>query len=214
MGTSAGVRKAWIDRKIYGYARWRREQRTCPRCGAIFTPTFRVQKYCTQECYHLHRTELVKARTEKLCKKCGRMLPATTEYFNLHLRPTKKNPTAEVLQAYCRDCHREKSKQWYDQHGIDEQRNRLGIPNVTPGPGDSCAISGQPFVPNIDRRDRLVPDHDHGTGVFRGLITDRLNGALGFFERQAKIVGVPAPELLRRAAVYLEQSEPNHKEGG
>lgn len=55
-----------------------------------------------------------------------------------------------------------------------------------------CAICQRP--------DRLVIDHDHKTGLMRGLLCYRHNTALGLFEDD--------PALLRLAALYLENNKP------
>ena len=44
---------------------------------------------------------------------------------------------------------------------------------------------------------RLVPDHDHATGVFRGWLCGSCNKALGMVSDN--------PKILRRLAKYLEQ---------
>jgi hypothetical protein len=54
-----------------------------------------------------------------------------------------------------------------------------------------CSITGKPPVNN-----KLHIDHDHKTGLIRGLISWRVNHALAAFNDD--------PELLRRAADYLE----------
>ena len=54
-----------------------------------------------------------------------------------------------------------------------------------------CAISGKPPV-----KTRLAVDHDHKTGLFRGLLSMRVNRGMAYFD--------DSPTLLRAAADYLE----------
>ena len=54
--------------------------------------------------------------------------------------------------------------------------------------GDCCAICGGCF-------ERLLVDHCHDTGVVRGLLCDRCNRALGYFQDRE--------DVIRRAADYL-----------
>lgn len=62
-----------------------------------------------------------------------------------------------------------------------------------------CAICGR--VPEGDSAyPRLCVDHEHGTGVIRGLLCDPCNRGLGDFGDNA--------EWLRRAAAYLERPPP------
>ncbi len=57
--------------------------------------------------------------------------------------------------------------------------------------GGVCAISGKPPITKA-----LAADHDHKTGKIRGALTMDMNRGLAFFRDD--------PELLRRAADYLE----------
>jgi hypothetical protein len=54
--------------------------------------------------------------------------------------------------------------------------------------GDGCAI--------CKKSDDLAIDHDHDTGLFRGILCRSCNAALGMFKDDS--------DLLRRAAEYLE----------
>jgi hypothetical protein len=54
-----------------------------------------------------------------------------------------------------------------------------------------CAISGKP-----PGKTRLFTDHDHKTGLFRGLLSMRVNRGMAYFDDN--------PALLRAAADYLE----------
>jgi hypothetical protein len=63
--------------------------------------------------------------------------------------------------------------------------------------GGVCAICRQPQ--RHRRMKRLVLDHDHFTGVFRGLLCSHCNQALGLMADD--------PSLLRRAATYLDLTD-------
>jgi hypothetical protein len=54
-----------------------------------------------------------------------------------------------------------------------------------------CAISGRP-----PGKTRLYTDHDHKTGLFRGLLSMKVNRGMAYFNDD--------PVLLRKAAEYLE----------
>jgi hypothetical protein len=58
--------------------------------------------------------------------------------------------------------------------------------------GGACAICGQPCPTGRS----LAVDHDHATGVYRGLLCAHHNTGIGLF--------ADSPELLRKAADYLE----------
>ena len=60
-----------------------------------------------------------------------------------------------------------------------------------------CAICG---IHQSELKKRLSVDHDHITGVVRGLLCDRHNRGMGYFSE--------SPELLRKTADYLEKFIP------
>lgn len=63
--------------------------------------------------------------------------------------------------------------------------------------GGQCAICGRnPEAVTVKRREFMV-DHDHGSGLIRGLLCHHCNVGLGHF--------YDSPELLRAAADYLER---------
>jgi len=59
--------------------------------------------------------------------------------------------------------------------------------------GGTCAICDSPPGSR-----RLAIDHDHATGVVRGLLCPRCNTGLAYFRDR--------PELFRTAADYLERT--------
>lgn len=71
--------------------------------------------------------------------------------------------------------------------------------------GGRCAISNKPIT--IGRKkgadNHAVVDHCHQTGKVRGLLCPRTNIAMGIFEDN--------PELLRKAAEYLDKHKENNE---
>lgn len=74
----------------------------------------------------------------------------------------------------------------------NKRRLRYGLSN-----DQYCALPTACEVCGVTRR--LVIDHDHATGAYRGLLCHRCNSALGFADDQA--------EKLRSLAAYLERGK-------
>lgn len=80
--------------------------------------------------------------------------------------------------------------------------------NITPEEYDQidyyqsgvCAICHQP--PKVGGN-RLAVDHDHETGLIRGLLCWRCNKLLGYIEEVAKKIGWPIV-VVQRIVAYLE----------
>jgi len=148
--------------------------------------------------------------TMKLCKRCG----ATKPPEDFH----KDKKAKDGLCFYCKECNKKKTRDYYA--GLDktaekvrgksraengEYRNyqymkKYGISlgeynDLLEKQGGKCAICG------ITREEcntkRALPvDHDHETGEVRGILCDSCNRGIGLLKEN--------PELLRKAAAYLE----------
>lgn len=135
-----------------------------------------------------------------MCEECGeRKIQARKKCHNCYMRWYKR--THPEYREYAKKRRRE----WYhNEGGRDTQRNTAfqkayGISladyeQMLVEQDGRCAICGQPPK---DRR--LAVDHDHETGRVRGLLCyGHCNRAIGLLRDN--------PELLRRAAEYLERA--------
>ncbi len=144
-------------------------------------------------------------QTFKRCRLCDAAKP-TTEFHRHHA-------TRDRLRHECRTC-RSKQLTAYRSQGpafreppenkrSHHLRRNYGI---TVGDyeaklrsqGGGCAICGSLCTSGR----RLAVDHDHTTGVLRGLLCMHHNQGLGKFQDN--------PELLDRAAAYLRLHAPTH----
>lgn len=134
----------------------------------------------------------------KTCPHCKEVLPETGFY-----RSRGK------LQSWCKECckdlqrsYRARTVEQHRAYGRAGQRRsrlrRYGLTEATyaqlvEAQGGLCAICGKPekVQPN------LAVDHCHVTGKVRGLLCFYCNTAIGKFGDD--------PEMLMRAALYLER---------
>ena len=125
----------------------------------------------------------------KKCKKCGKEkedweFPTTTE----------KSTGREYTQNACRACARKKDREVYNTRARQREK-KYGITKIQfelmlKAQDNKCIICGCELV------DPCV-DHCHKTYKIRGILCQKCNRVLGVFN--------DSPELLRKAATYLEK---------
>lgn len=128
-----------------------------------------------------------------ICSKCDELKPV------LEFSPHKQSRTGH--HTVCRVCNAKKTLTARNSRTPDMNRDiqlraTYGISladkrNMELDQRGACKIC-KSLKP-------LVVDHDHSTGTIRGLLCDNCNKGLGMF--------VDNQELLRRAAIYLNQAE-------
>lgn len=120
----------------------------------------------------------------KRCSRC-RKLKCLDEF---HAQSSR----ADGRQAYCKPCHAVSSREAIlsTRFGLttEEYDRILASQNGT------CAICAEPN--SIDRR--LAVDHNHETGVVRGILCHACNLGLGFFR--------DSPERMHSAIEYLKRA--------
>jgi hypothetical protein len=126
----------------------------------------------------------------KWCPGCGAWKP--TDGFPRNRR------TNDGFAVYCKHCHnargRETRERLYggSRHWHLTRRYGIGAKDVDrliAEQGGVCAICGRPAPEHVD--------HDHATGVVRGVLCFNCNGGLGQFR--------DAPEFLAAAIEYLRK---------
>jgi hypothetical protein len=125
----------------------------------------------------------------KFCKKCNKNK-------DIGQFSVSKNK----IQSWCKECVRENIKNKRDNYSTDEHKNsklieKYGITtkyykSLYDHQGGACAICKTRQMP-------LGVDHDHKTGLIRGLLCDSCNKIIGF--------AYDSPEVLTAAADYLER---------
>lgn len=171
-------------------------------------------------------TETVEVET-KVCKDCLQSLPATQEFFyrsshqrvdgSWTLQPRCKECDSAKNKKYHQDNleeqrrkGREKAQRLRDADPVAAAEKQyayrvkkqygITIDEVNQMWDDQdgcCAICGEPEPDQPDRFQRMHVDHDHETGVVRGLLCSRCNQGLGYFQDD--------PDRLEAAAQYLRR---------
>lgn len=152
----------------------------------------------------------------KKCSKCKKLKRKSSFYVDNSrpdkLRPSCKPCTIEVNYASRLrnpEKHRQSGRRWKKRHPEKHIENHLmykfGITyaqfnQLSDFQNQVCAICEQPCRTHA----RLSVDHCHLTGRIRGLLCNQCNHMLG----NAK----DSPELLRKAAEYLENAVNTNKQ--
>lgn len=125
-----------------------------------------------------HKRHL-KENEPKQCTTCGRVFPATEEFF-YSTRTSEKG--RRYLNTRCKSCIH--TYQIARKFKLDEKRLgelRKGFCDICWGKGTMCV------------------DHNHTTGFIRGILCRNCNTGLGHFKDSIRI--------LRRAIEYLEDRQ-------
>jgi hypothetical protein len=147
----------------------------------------RQRKYCSRKC--CDRVSYLKHRDKKIRKAkeyCGRNKEKT-----------------ELYQSGYRLEHKEKTKE-YDRNRV-KTKSRLKIDyGITLADWEGmltkqegrCAICG---IHQSELKRGLAVDHNHNTGIVRGLLCHRCNIGIGYFHDDA--------ELIKKSIAYLEKEK-------
>ena len=132
----------------------------------------------------------------KKCSKCG--LEQQLSEFYVH---GQRKDGGIIRRPDCKACVKERNKasRNYDR---EEERHARRFYNLTIDEArsywhaDECGICGS--TDPKDRRQKFHIDHCHETGRVRGALCSNCNLGLGNLQ--------DSPDLLRKAAEYLERS--------
>ena len=118
----------------------------------------------------------------KTCTKCGE----EKSIKSFHVDKKYK----DGYNGWCKECIRKNTANYQRMKscGVDE----FGYQVILENQEYSCAICG---VHIDDCKRSLAVDHDHNTGLARGLLCGRCNIGLGYFQDSV--------DLLRDAEAYL-----------
>ena len=136
----------------------------------------------------------------KTCNKCQEVKPF--DAFD------RRNGGRNGYRAECKTCRAAKVREWHQAHPDKVKNNNLksnyGITIddyklLLETHNNLCAICKLAPTATYKSSASLNVDHDHTTGRIRGLLCNKCNSGIGFFQE--------SPELLGRAVIYLTQGE-------
>lgn len=140
--------------------------------------------------------------TTKICKSC--LVEKTLDNFYAHRTTRTKSG---YTRAVCKQCHNAKTVEWQKANPEKQAqikrwtkiRKKYGISkeqylSLHDSQNSCCAICG---IHESKCRRSLDLDHDHETGVVRGLLCEHCNKAIGLLK--------DSPKLLLTAKQYLER---------
>ena len=141
------------------------------------------------------------------CPICRRRLSPS----HFHFRKGKKGPSK---QPYCKPCQRHQLQRWrkanvelvkqHNKKSEPQRRRRTHRLSVQAEQqlysvhGPRCWVCGAK-----EETRRMCIDHDHSTGLVRGLLCMNCNLAIGNFKE--------TPRLMRRGALYVERKLTQNK---
>ena len=131
----------------------------------------------------------------KLCTNCG----VTKPLSDFHKSAYKK----DGVQTHCKTCSNNRAAAWNKDNPLriqyfrdrDRTKYRAQKYGLTEQELRDMLDESKGVCAICSRTDRLVVDHNHDTGVVRGLICHKCNRGLGHFNDD--------PSLLTLAAEYL-----------
>lgn len=155
-----------------------KNERRCVNCGNLYQPRRWDQKTCGGSCPG-------RSSLSRTCQFCGKNFVVV--------------PRIGDRMQYCSKSCRERAR----KRRVGERFRRYGMTlaeysALVDAQGNLCLICEEE-PPNSDRYG-LVVDHDHGTGVIRGLLCNRCNLGVGLFDDD--------PEKLKKAIKYLVAARP------
>lgn len=130
-------------------------------------------------------------RSEKKCNGCGKTKPL--EMF------VKRSDRRDGRCSRCKECEANRLR------GGNKTPSKYGITNdiylaMVASQNGKCAICGNESLPTKHRgKGKLYIDHDHTTGIVRGLLCARCNTGIGFLKDDCAI--------LQNAIDYLTASK-------
>jgi hypothetical protein len=122
-----------------------------------------------------------------VCPDCGTEQP--------HENFPKNRSTKSGFGSYCKPCHNARTRASVAKNGGSRRyhlRQRFGlepddVERIIEEQDGVCAV--------CKKRPPTQVDHDHHTGVVRGILCDGCNGGIGHFRDD--------PDLIRKAIAYV-----------
>lgn len=130
----------------------------------------------------------------KTCCKCG-ILKHIVDFY-------RDNRSLDGRYGHCKKCQAEADRRWRARHPVEsgkisrrsQLKRKFGL--TLERLEELKNLQGRRCLICKTKPAKLCIDHNHQTGIFRGLLCNNCNTGLGLF--------YDSPERLRAAANYLE----------
>lgn len=166
----------------------------CEKCGKPVYTKYGSGRFCSLHCSQSHShtagsKEKIKAGLQKecSCKYCGRQFTSSNGK-SVHENLCKKNPDYDINRARMyKDRAVDKSKNYVMCDGSELDVSIAYVESYLEA-NKRCEICGRTIEEttqnpnNRFKAKRLCVDHDHTTNKFRGVLCQRCNRQLGWYE--------------------------------
>lgn len=191
--------------------------RICAMCPAAYTPRRVDQRTCSRRCkqnlankerYARKRGEVIPSRRDRYTSTSSKAC-TNCQQIKLLSEFNKRVANSDGYNNWCRTCVNEKSREWYENNRERSNANsrawklrRWGLTEdelkeIVKSQGNKCLICLNEFT-QLGKRSFVI-DHDHESGIRRGIICTLCNTSIGHLGDN--VAG------LQRALDYLKSSE-------
>jgi hypothetical protein len=129
----------------------------------------------------------------KRCSVCERELPVESFYKRKDGNTSDGRPISK-----CKSCHKKTPEENRKRNLAKYKLTPEQVKEMFAAQGDVCAICGEVPVIRSAKKNGLAVDHDHATGLVRGILCYCCNAGLGMFKDD--------PARLLAAIAYLERA--------
>lgn len=143
---------------------------------------------------------------EQICSRCHQTKPIDSFYINNHYSNGRKSVCKDCCNKQRKENYYSLNKEELDDFVLKYSLKTYGLSkesyeSMLKEQKGVCAICGKPETAKHKRNQwtkRLSIDHDHSTGVVRGLLCAKCNALLGYADESIEVLSKAIEYLLTR----------------